>query len=207
MNRKKVLSQLIQLTEALVSDTADVFPLFSDLVGSTEYKNNLISLRVPDIVWVQRQLIFLSRCADIVREYGGNVVKTIGDEIFAYFQATSDPFNILNCAVEIVQAFENIKAYQDISQIHAKVAIDFGPVYNGSINKSVPFDPIGVPVDRCSRLASEAQVDEIIFSKFFFDICSSKKDASEIQRKYGYENAELDIKGLGKIVCYRFKAK
>lgn len=207
MNRKKVLSRLTQITEALVSDTTDIFPVFSDLVGSTEYKNNLISLGAPDFAWVLRQLIFLNRCADIIKTYGGNVVKTIGDEVFGYFQATVDPFDILNCAVEIVQAFENIKAYRGISQIHAKVAIDFGPVYNGSIINSVPYDPIGVPVDRCSRLASEAQADEIIFSKFFFDICSSKKDASEIQRKYGYENAELDIKGLGKIVCYRFKAK
>ena len=205
MRRTRAISHLIQFTEALVSDTADVFPMFSDLVGSTEYKSKLISLGAPDIVWVQRQLVFLNRCADIMGKYGGNVVKTIGDEIFAYFQATSDPIHILNCAVEIVQAFENIKAYQDISQIHAKVAIDFGAVYNGSIDKTVRFDPIGVPVDRCSRLISQADADEIVFSKFFLDICSKMK-AKKIQKEYGYKNAKLDLKGLGKIVCYRLKA-
>jgi class 3 adenylate cyclase len=207
IKRKKAISNLLQFTEALVADAADIFTIFSDLVGSTEYKNRLVNLDLPDIVWIQRQLVFLTRCADIIRKYGGNVVKTIGDEVFAYFQATADPIYILNCAIEIIQAFGNIKAYKGISEIHTKIAIDFGQVYNGSIDKIVLFDPIGVPVDRCARLISLAKADEIIFSKNFLEICATKKEISEIQKKYGYKNEEMELKGLGKISCYRFKAK
>ena len=95
MSRQKTLNKFLSLSEDLVSDTADVYLLFADLVGSTEYKQNLIQQGLPDITWILRQLIFLNRSAEIIKEYSGIIVKTIGDEIFAYFDAMTDPNSII----------------------------------------------------------------------------------------------------------------
>lgn len=207
MIKTKTTENFLKLSESLVSDSADVFLFFSDLVGSTEYKNSLILQDIPDIVWISRQLIFLKRCADIIKRYNGINVKTIGDEIFSYFEATTDPFSIIKCSVEILQSFDNIRTFKGKSKIKAKISIDFGLTYNGSIDKLIPFDPIGVPVDRCSRLNSLANENEIIFSNEFMDILKSKNHKSRIDEKFNISTLENDLKGLGKIKYYKINAQ
>jgi len=207
MSREKQIGSLIQLAETLVSDTADVYLLFSDLVGSTEYKNNLIKQSLPDIIWILRQLIFLNRSAEIIKKYSGIVVKTIGDEIFAYFEATTDPSRILNCGVEIIQAFNNLRTYKGNSRIEAKVSIDFGLTYNGSIAKSKAFDPIGIPVDRCARLNSLAKRNEIVFSADFLDTLVLNRLSESVKDKYKYEAFEEELKGVGNTKFYKILAK
>jgi class 3 adenylate cyclase len=204
-SRRRTLKNLLELSETLVSDTADVYLLFADLVGSTEYKSSLILQGHPDILWILRQLIFLNRSAEIIKTYQGVVVKTIGDEIFAYFEATTDPISILNCGIEIIQSFGNIHTFKGASKIETKISIDFGLTYNGSINRS-DFDPIGVPVDRCARLNSLAKKNEIIFSNDFLDAVKLKADLDIIKKKYGYESFNDELKGLGPVCYHRIVA-
>lgn len=119
MKRQRKIELLPQLVESLVGDAADVFLLFVDLCGSTEFKMKCISQGQPDLNWIQRQIIFLQRAAGIVKQHNGVIVKTIGDELFAYFQATYDPEDVLKCAIEIIQGYENLKAYQGTSKLEA----------------------------------------------------------------------------------------
>jgi class 3 adenylate cyclase len=207
MSRDEAISTLLQSAEMLVSDSADAYLLFADLVGSTEYKNNLVNQGHPDIIWIYRQLVFLSRSADIIRKYSGVIVKTIGDEIFAYFEAVTNPFDIINCGIEIIQSFDNIKTYKGKSKIEAKISVDFGETYNGTISKNIPFDPIGVPVDRCARLNSLTKSNQIIFSDDFLKILVKKKSLKYINAKYGIRSTEEEIKGLGKIKYHIIDAK
>lgn len=207
MSRSKKVSSLLHLSESLISDKADVYLFFADLVDSTEYKNNLITQGLPDMYWILRQLIFLERSAGIVKKYDGIVVKTIGDEIFAYFEALTEPINILNCGIEIIQAFDNLNTYKGKSKIEVKISIDLGETYNGSIVKSVSFDPIGLPVDRCARLNSMAERNEILFSDNFLDALASKKPLADIKKKYGYTSYEEDLKGLGEVKYHKIIAQ
>lgn len=207
MSRAKKVGSLLRLSETLLSDKADVYLFFADLVGSTEYKNSLITLGQPDVFWILRQLIFLERSAKIVRKYNGIVVKTIGDEIFAYFEVLTDPIDILNCGIEVIQGFENLNTYKGKSKIEVKVSIDLGETYNGSIVKSVSFDPIGLPVDRCARLNSKAERNEIAFSNDFLDALSSKKSLADIKKTYNYTSYQEDLKGLGKVKYHRIIAQ
>lgn len=110
MRRQRKVELLPQLVESIVSDTADVFLLFVDLCGSTLYKRKCIQQKQPDLTWIFRQLIFLQRAADLVKKYNGIIVKTIGDELFAYFEATTYPEEIIKCAIEIIQGFGNLKS-------------------------------------------------------------------------------------------------
>jgi len=207
MRRQRKVELLPQLVESIVAETADVFLFFVDLCGSTQYKQKCITQRQPDLTWIFRQLIFLQRAADLVKKYNGVIVKTIGDELFAYFEATTDPENVLKCAIEIVQGFENIKSYQGDARMEAKASIDIGLTYNGSIDNSGRFDPIGSAVDRCARLNSVAEKNEIVFSEDFLASAEAKLSSAKFKSKYGYKVRNQNLKGFGKIKCFSILAR
>ena len=198
MKREQNVRLLPQIVESVVGDCADLFLLFVDLCGSTEYKQSCMDLNQPDMIWIFRQIIFLQRAAEIVKKHEGVVVKTIGDEIFAFFEATTNPENVLKCAIEIIQSYGNLRAYKGVSQIEAKASIDFGPTYNGSIVNAVEFDPIGLPVDRCARLNTFAKKNEIVFSGAFLSLLTKKHSNRWFKRKYGYNTYSEDLKGIGR---------
>jgi class 3 adenylate cyclase len=141
-----------------------------------------------------------------VKQYNGVVVKTIGDELFAYFEATTDPEAILKCAIEIVQGFENLKSYQGDSRIEVKASLDVGLTYNGTILNSTLFDPIGSAVDRCARLNSAAKTNEILFSEDFRNSIEHKLTAEKFKRKYGYKGRKEKLKGIGITSCFGIRA-
>jgi class 3 adenylate cyclase len=207
MRRRRKVELLPQLVESIVGETADVFILFVDLCGSTEYKFNCISLKQPDSTWIIRQLIFLQRAAEIIKKHNGTVAKTIGDSILAFFVAATEPEDVLKCAIEIIQGFGNLKAYKGPSKIEVKASIDFGLTYNGSIVDNVPFDPIGLPVDRCARLNSQAKKDEILLSDDFFVLARGKSSMRDFKAKYGCEEQEQVLKGIGQTKYFRMTAK
>ena len=203
MKRQQKVELLQQLVESVIGDSADVYVLFVDLCGSTEYKQNCIDLKQPDLTWMFRQLIFLQRAAEIIKKHEGVVVKTIGDEIFAFFYATTDPESVIKCAIEIIQGYENLKAYKGPSKIEVKASIDFGSTYNGSIVDTVKFDPIGLPVDRCARLNSIANKNEILFSQDFLSLAEEKYKAKGFKTKYGFDIFTENMKGIGETKYFK----
>jgi class 3 adenylate cyclase len=203
MKRREKVELLPDLVESLVGDASDVFILFVDLCGSTEYKKKCFQSNQPDVNWIFRQLIFLQRAAKTTKEYGGTIIKTIGDEILASFEATTKPDTVLKCAIEIIQSFENLKAYRGNSKIESKASIDFGLAYNGAIEDTIPFDPIGLPVDRCARMNRCAQKSEIVFSKDFLLLAESRSSKKAFKEKYGYTSHEKDFKGIGKMTYFK----
>ena len=206
MKRARKIQALPQLVDALVDDSRTVYLFFADLCGSTQYKKLSIAQGQPDINWIIRQNVFLQRCADLVRNYGGVVVKTIGDELFAYFEATTSSDQVLKCGIEIVQAFDNIKAYQGPSKLQAKISIDIGETYNGALSDNVPYDPIGSPVDRCARLNDQANSNEIMFSEEFMAKLKGKRSIKRLQEKYAFKLHKEDLQGLGETRYYCIKA-
>jgi class 3 adenylate cyclase len=207
MKRQQKVELLPELVESIIGDAADVFILFIDLCGSTEYKQRCILLKQPDLTWIFRQLIFLQRAAEIIKKHEGVVAKTTGDGIIAFFEAITSPESILKCAIEVIQGYENLGAFKNHSKIEVKTSIDFGRVYNGSIVDSVPFDPIGLPVDRCARLNSLAKNNEILFSEDFLSIAEAKSSAKKLKAKYGYDSHIDDLKGIGKVRYFTITAK
>jgi class 3 adenylate cyclase len=204
MKREQKVKLLPALLESLVGDCADLFLLFIDLCGSTEYKQKCIDLKKPDFEWISRQLIFLQRAADNIKKYNGTLVKTIGDSVFAFFDAAKTPEDIMKCAIEIIQSYENIKVFKGELKIKAKASIDFGETYNGTIMKTTKFDPIGLPVDRCARMNSLAKENEIVFSDDFLRIVPAQ---NIFEQKYNYNSETHNLKGIGNTICYRMKVE
>jgi class 3 adenylate cyclase len=203
VKRNKKIKSFAQLAEDIVGDSADVFLLFADLCGSTAYKEKCLNRGIPDFVWISRQLIFLERANELVKVHQGVTVKTMGDGLFAYFSATTAPDEIIKCAIEIIQAFKKLKTFQGEAKIDVKVSIDFGASYNGEIINSRLYDPIGTPVDRCSRLNSIANNNEILFSEQFLETFNDA--GTDFIKKYNVQTFEANLKGIGSTKCYRLK--
>lgn len=207
MKKSKKVELLAELSESIVSDSADVFLLFVDLCDSTEYKQTIVSQGLPDTTWIFRQLTFLQRAAKLINQYDGVVVKTIGDEVFAYFEATTEPDHVLKCAIEIIQSFENLKSYSGKSRINVKASIDVGLTYNGSLVDVSPFDPIGTPVDRCARLNSLAGKNDVILSEDFRSALETSFVKKGQAMSYKLSSHKKNLKGIGNSKYYRLTAR
>jgi class 3 adenylate cyclase len=206
MSRQSKIRNLASLFEFLVSDRADLFILFADLCGSTQFKLDCISQGLPELTWLSRQLLFLQRVADLVRKHQGVVVKTVGDEIVAFFQPSTTAEGVLKCAIEIIQSLDNFSPFQGKYQLKTKVSIDFGQTYNGTVTKTVPYDPIGLPVDRCARLNSITGNNEITFSQDLLTFMATDTTEAQLKAKYGFETRQEDLKGIGLTIIHSMPA-
>jgi class 3 adenylate cyclase len=207
MSRQSKIRDLASLYEFIVSDRADLFILFADLCGSTQFKLDCISQGLPELTWIGRQLLFLQRVTDLIKKHQGIVVKTVGDEVVAFFRPPTSAEGVLKCAIEIIQSLENYLPFQGNSQIETKISIDFGKTYNGTVmEKMVPYDPIGLPVDRCARINSITGKNEITFSQDFLTTMTTDATEAQLKAKYGFETRQEDLKGIGLIIIHRMPA-
>ena len=206
MSRQSKIRKLASLSEFFLSDRADVFILFADLCGSTQFKQFCISQSLAEQTWIFRQLLFLQRVADLVKIHQGIVVKTIGDEIVAYFQLITTAEGVLKCAIEIIKSFEKFLPYSGKSQIKVKVSIDFGETYNGTVMEMGSYDPIGLPVDRCARLNNITRENEITFSQDFLTAMATDTTEAQLKEKYGFETRQEDLKGIGLTIFHSVPA-
>jgi class 3 adenylate cyclase len=197
MTRESKLKKAEELLEYMISDATDVYILMADLCGSTAFKERVAAQGLPEVIWISRQLFFLTRTAGYINRYEGSVVKTKGDEVMAVFSASAIPENVLKCAIEIVQGFDSYRLYNGLSKIEAKVSIDFGQTYNGAIADKKPYDPIGTPVDRCARLNLITKQREISFSQPFLESILASVPDAQLKERYGYQTRLENLKGLG----------
>jgi class 3 adenylate cyclase len=202
----KILNRVGSLSESLESlaEAFDLYILFVDLCDSTQIKQFCLEKQIPDSIWITRQMIFLSRTAEIIGSYKGKVIKTIGDEVMAGFDISVDPLQIIRCCIEVFQTFQNLRSYnKGPFIIDAKAAIDYGTCYDGHVvDTPNTIDPIGSCVDRCARISGFAGKREIVFSQDFKEVLDEKN--VDLAR-YRIEVQEEDLKGLGKVTFYKMK--
>jgi class 3 adenylate cyclase len=184
-----------------LSRTFDLYILFIDLCDSTRIKQFCLENQIPDSVWIIRQMIFLSRTSTIIQSYGGQVIKTIGDEVMSVFDITKDPPQILKCCFDVFQSFHNLKGYnKGTFIINAKAAIDYGTCYDGHLFGTSSIDPIGSCVDRCARISKHAGKSQIVFSDDFKSVLDEK--AVDLT-PYKIETLNEEFKGLGQVLFHR----
>jgi class 3 adenylate cyclase len=148
---------------------------------------------MPDSVWIQRQLVFLSRVGNLIRLSGGTIIKTIGDELMGTFDKETSISKIVDCYLTIHGTFENLRAYnKGRFKIKVKGAIDFGECYNGNVLGDI-FDPIGTSVDRCARMMKHANSSSLLFS----DNAFSEDELVKAKKSFTLSEFTESFKGLG----------
>ena len=140
--------------------TATVF--FSDVRGFTAFSEKV----EPEKVVAMLNSI-LSRQAIIVKKYGGDIDKYVGDELVAVFQGEQMVRNAVLCSIEIQEMMKsNLELIGD--DIAIGIGINTGEMVMGAMGSEerMDFTVIGDAVNLGARLCSAAARCQIIVSEY-----------------------------------------
>ncbi len=116
--------------------------LFTDVVGSSRYFKEYGDLAGREMLRKHQEL-----ASGPVNDYGGAVVKVLGDSVMAYF---TDPEEALKAAVKIQQAFFRNNESKDLKDhINIRIGlhygdgiVDKGDIYGDVVNITAKFLPL-----------------------------------------------------------------
>ncbi len=163
---KPVGNFLSSLLEAYPDATMrDIAVLFTDVVGSTTFFKTHGDIRGREMLRTHHRMAM-----SIVEEYGGRLIKEVGDSVLVYFPDTIDA---LNAAIKIQQKFflHNMESIKE-DQIHVRVGLHHGKVIVE--DKDIYGDVVNV----AAKLTNLAGSDQIFVSH---EVYESTKHLPSVQ--------------------------
>jgi adenylate cyclase len=132
-----------------VSEETQVAILFADVVGSTHLYDSMGDESARETV---------QQCVDIMKhatdQYGGSVIKTMGDEVMSTFPSADDA---MNAASQMQQRItNNPQIGADGVHVSIRIGCHFGPVVVAD------RDIFGAAVHTANRMTSQAKAGQII---------------------------------------------
>ncbi len=139
--------------------------LFSDIRGFTSYSEN----NPPELV-MERLNAIMQTQADIVLEYGGDVDKYVGDEMFAVFEGEDMVIRAVKAAEDIRAAMKKMNASEE-KPLMLGIGINTGDMISGNMGSLDRIDRtvIGDAVNLGARLCSHAGTNTIIISEYSYE--------------------------------------
>jgi len=127
--------------------------------------------------------VFLNTVGYIIQNNGGKVVKNTGDGILFYFpkhSTVTGNCNIpLDCGTKILQATDMINQIfkkRNISEIHYRISLDYGPIMVAKYITSSCRDIFGPTVNICSKINHLAKPDQLVLGGDLYQIVKKSKD-------------------------------
>lgn len=135
---------------------------FSDVRGFTAFSEKVEPEKV-----VAMLNSLLSRQAAIVKQFGGDIDKYVGDELVAVFQGEQMVKHAVQCSIEIQEMLMTIPELTD-DNIAIGIGINSGEMVMGAMGSEerMDFTVIGDAVNLGARLCSAAQRGQIIVSEY-----------------------------------------
>ena len=180
-----------------VNSRVHIFVMYVDLVGST---NLTLSLPVEKIVTIVSS--FAQEMAYTVTQFGGYMLKFVGDAVLAYFNAENELIypadNIINCAKSMLKVItvgiNPILTISGYPPLAAKIGIDHGQniiVRYGSDIKKSHVDILGPSMNMAAKIQNMAEPNQLliggdVYNKLHPETQKSfkKKIFSETKWKY-----------------------
>ncbi len=154
--------------------------LFSDIRGFTSLSETMDPKEVVDMLD-----LYLETQTLIIRQFGGDIDKFVGDEIVAVFLGDSMEQRSVQAARAIqkkliVMNKERVK--NGGNPVQVGIGIHVGEVIMGSIGSHdrMDYTVIGDNVNLASRLCSAAGRDEVIISGDLYDGLSNQNNLTEL---------------------------
>lgn len=146
----------------------DMAILYVDLVGSTTMTLELPEEKIAIII-----SSFAQEMAYVVKQYGGYILKFVGDAIIAFFIGEKNSLqtadNIVECSKSMITAIEKginpILNQYDYPDLRVKIGIDFGEaliVRYGSDEERAPVDLMGPVMNIAAKIQSYAKPNQIL---------------------------------------------
>jgi adenylate cyclase len=139
--------------------TATVF--FSDVRGFTSFSEKVEPERV-----VAMLNSILSRQTAIVKKYGGDIDKFVGDELVAVFLGDDMVKRAVECGIEIQQTMNDVSSTAG-EDVGIGIGINTGEMVMGAMGSEdrMDFTVIGDSVNLGARLCSAAKRGQILLSE------------------------------------------
>ncbi len=141
----------------------EICVLFSDVRGFTAFAE----LNEPQHV-VARLNRLLNLQVEIIKRYGGDIDKFVGDEVMAIFKGSAKEQRAVAAAIAIQEKLQPIfKAEEGQSRLRIGIGINTGVAVMGNIGSvdRMDFTAIGDVVNTAARLCSVARADEILVAE------------------------------------------
>ena len=161
-----------------------------DIVGSTQITSKLYySGKIKKFYTV-----FINEIADIVKHYGGRILKTVGDGVIFFFPQTSTVENIepfkqaLECLLKMVSSRQIINANlhkELLPEISYRISADYGKLevaMSGEISNS--YDLFGPTINFCAKMNRRAPPNGIAIGADLWRIINS---FPRLARRYHFQ--------------------
>ena len=134
---------------------------FSDVRGFTSFSEKVEPERVVTML-----NSILSRQTTIVKKYGGDIDKFVGDELVALFLGDDMVGRAVRCAVEIQQTMKDVASTAG-EDVGIGIGINTGEMVMGAMGSEerMDFTVIGDSVNLGARLCSAAKRGQILLSE------------------------------------------
>jgi adenylate cyclase len=169
-----------------VNQRVGVVILYVDIDGSTKMSMALSPEKFAMILHVFSQEMSL-----ITSEYGGYVLKYVGDAIIALFPAEYDTGQASKNAVDCAKDMQRIVkecinpelSAREFPEISVKMSIDYGDVqvvlYGKSIDRS-HIDVVGSSISMAAKMISLAKTWQIVIGQSMYENLDSKQNFVEM---------------------------
>src|SRR5579872_7077279 len=158
-----------------VSQRMHMIVVFVDLVGSTEMSLILPAEKLGIII-----SSFSQEMRYVIKNYGGYVLKYVGDAVIGYFVTEESPLVVsdsaVNCARTMIDVIERginpILSEYDYPELRVKVGMDFGEnvvVRYGSDQIRSHVDILGPAVSIAAKITALAKPNQILVGDDIYD--------------------------------------
>jgi len=160
---------------------------FVDIVNSTQ---TLVLLKQEKMSKYYE--VFLNSMANIVERFGGFVIKNIGDSLLYYFPESSHSstkygfLSCIECSLTMIDSRELINTKvqkEDLPPLNYRVSADYGKVTIIKSDNSSAMDIIGIPVNICSKINSNAAQNGAVIGSDLYQLVKDFDDYNYNQIK------------------------
>jgi len=150
-----------------------------DIIGSTK-----TVARLPANKSSRYYEIFLNNMAKVVRQYNGQVLKTMGDSLLFYFPDTSFSerkfgfLSCLECGFSLMDTHEKLKdllAAEMLPPIDFRISFDYGNV-TMMRNTEWAVDLVGPTINTCAKINGICSANSMIIGGDLYEKTKSFKE-------------------------------
>ena len=218
---QKLQESLIEIKEKedVIKQQEDILLQFSDYsekycVCMVDIMNSTkITSQLSDTQTSEFYRIFLNSVALTVRNFGGIVVKNIGDALLFYFPVLHSEKELtmkkcLNCCLTLGESHKDlVKKLNEagLPSVNFRTSATFGIVRIARTSTSSVNDIFGTTVNRCAKINRTAPANGLIIGEEFYE------NAKNLEN-YNFKKIESDIVSpehgyIGYLVTRKFKKK
>ena len=168
-----------------------------DMVNSTKISAQIGSMRAS-----RYYQIFLNSMSKIISDFGGSVIKNIGDSLVYYFPKSSGSDNkydftrCIECGLTMIKSQKYLSEQlvkEGLPGIDFRVSADYGSVLIMKSNVSESIDMIGPSLNMCSKINRLAEKNQFVVGGDLFEM---------IKKLNGYRFKEVKDFSLGFKLSY-----